>query len=324
MAMKVEKIILGADVSQEWIDLALHGDEDVQRIDNTRKAIDQALKALPGAALAVEATNTYHELLVERALKLGLSVYVISGYQLSHYAKSVGTRMRTDPIDAQLLARYLHREIDALRPFQPKSQHHQRLWRLLKRRARLVQFAKALRQSLTAIRELQRSLNSLLRRIKEVIAVIDRLLRKLAITLGWQADLQRLRSIPGIGPLSAYALLLAYRAGHFTHRDPYIAFMGLDVRTKDSGKHKGKRKLTKQGDPEYRRLLYNAAMAAARTRYYRQTYQQALARGFSTTAAYVIVARKLARLAFALLKKQASFDHNQFKGAGVSPVARTI
>ena len=40
------------------------------------------------------------------------------------------------------------------------------------------------------------------------------------------------------------------------------------MRTKDSGKHKGRRKLTKKGDPEYRRLLYNAAMAATKTGYY--------------------------------------------------------
>ena len=38
--------------------------------------------------------------------------------------------------------------------------------------------------------------------------------------------------------------------------------MGLDVRVRDSGTFRGRRKLTKKGDPEVRRLLYNAAMAA--------------------------------------------------------------
>ncbi|WP_355661033.1 transposase [Halomonas salifodinae] len=33
---------------------------------------------------------------------------------------------------------------------------------------------------------------------------------------------------------------------------------------RDSGTQRGRRKLTKQGDPEVRRLLYNAAMAAIR------------------------------------------------------------
>ena len=87
------------------------------------------------------------------------------------------------------------------------------------------------------------------------------------------------------------------------------------MKTKDSGKHKGKRRLTKQGDGEYRRLLHNAAMAARRSIYYQPIYDAARARGYSTTAALVIVARKLARLAFALLRSQTSFDPNRLKGA---------
>jgi len=36
--------------------------------------------------------------------------------------------------------------------------------------------------------------------------------------------------------------------GDFAHHDAFVAFLGIDVRTKDSGKHKGRRKLTKHGD----------------------------------------------------------------------------
>ena len=121
MAMTVRRVILGADVSKDWLDINVHGDEGATKIDNTRQAIDALLKDYPNAAIAVEVTNTYHELLVERAMKRGLSVYLISGYQLKYYARSIKQRMRTDPIDAVLLARFLHREIDDLKPYVAKS-----------------------------------------------------------------------------------------------------------------------------------------------------------------------------------------------------------
>jgi transposase len=48
----------------------------------------------------------------ERALKRGLVVYLVSGYQIKHYGHALGQRMRTDEIDARLISRFLAREID--------------------------------------------------------------------------------------------------------------------------------------------------------------------------------------------------------------------
>jgi transposase len=309
--MQTQKVILGCDVSQEWLDYCRHGDAQTVQIANDQRAIDRWLRSLnpATAALAIEATNTYHELLVERARHFGLEVYLVSGYQLRHYALSLNVRMRNDRVDAQLLARFLDREIEALRPYEPRSAEHQRLMRLLKRRALLVRQRIQLRQSFAGLGELRTSVRSVRRRLQQLIALIDRRLQHLARKLGWGPDLARLRSLPGVGPLNALALCAAYRSGQFSHRDPFIAFLGLDVRTKDSGKHRGRRKLTKKGDPEYRRLLYNAAMAATRDgRLLQDKYQALQARGLSKTAALVAVSRHIARLAFALLKNQTSFD----------------
>lgn len=308
MALQASPVILGIDVSQDWLDVCQHGSERLERVDNTPKAIRALLRRYGLAALAVEATNTYHEKLVELAYRQGFKVYLISGYQLKHYGESLGQRMRTDAVDAQLLARMLDREVDRLRPYEPRSPQQTQLRRLLKRRALLVRHQQQLSQSLAGT-GLDASLKSLQRRYREVIVLIDKRLTSLANELGWRTDLARLRSIPGIGPLTALALLEAWRSGSFTHRDPYIAFLGLDVKTKDSGKHKGRRKLTKQGNPEARRLLFNAAMAATKQgRHFAPTYQALQNRGFTKIQALVIICRKLARLAFVLLKKQSSFN----------------
>jgi transposase len=309
MAMHTSAVILGIDVSKAWIDVCRSGEEQIERVDNEPAALEALLDRHPTAALAVEATNTYHEQLVESAQRRGLAVYLINGYQLKHYAESLGQRMRSDAIDARLLARFLEREIAGLKPYQAPSRQQIQVRRLLKRRALLVKLQLQLRQSFDGVVDFKTSLDGLLERTKKFILLIDKRLQALARELGWQADLARLRSIPGVGPLTALALLEAYRAGHFVHRDPFVAFLGLDVRTKDSGRHKGRRRLTKQGNPEPRRLLHNAAMSSSCAgRYFQREYLALQARGLSKIQALVVISRKIAKIAFALLKQQTEFD----------------
>ncbi|WP_019568906.1 transposase, partial [Thioalkalivibrio sp. ALMg13-2] len=80
------------------------------------------------------------------------------------------------------------------------------------------------------------------------------------------------------------------------------------VRIRDSGTKRGQRKLTKQGDPELRRLLYLAAMQAKSKAAWSDYYQRCLDRGLATTQALNALARKLARVAFALMKNQTDYQ----------------
>jgi transposase len=314
MATTSARVILGADVSKGWLDVFVEGTEQPQRIDNERKAIDGFLKSYRGAAIAVEPTNTYHELLVERALKRGLVVYLVSGYQIKHYGQALGQRMNTDPIDARLIARYLSREIDELEPHVPRPPQQALLWKLLKRRATVVQSRQQLRQSLSGIKPIQKVQRQLDAGFKRALTAIDKKIQELCAALEWQADRARLEAIPGVGRLTAQALLVAYHAGTFPRHDAFIAYLGLDVRAKESGKFKGQRKLTKCGDGEYRRLLFCAAMAACRLAgYFKTRYEALQARGLTSTAALVVLARKIATIAFHLLRDEAHYDPTKVK-----------
>ncbi|MBD8708614.1 transposase, partial [Pseudomonas sp. CFBP 13711] len=91
MAMHVSKSIVGMDVAK--VELVIYEpDQDLlTSITNDKPAIKRWLKTLPRpTAIAVEATNVYHIDLVELAYEAGLDVYIIDGYQLSNYRKSVG------------------------------------------------------------------------------------------------------------------------------------------------------------------------------------------------------------------------------------------
>lgn len=311
MAKRVEKRTFGVDVAKGWLDICSSDSGELERIDNDAESIENWLRGLCGVArLSVEATNSFHELFIERAHANGHHVYVVDAFKLSRYRDAVGHRAKTDRHDAMLLARYLQQERQQLRPWQPLDPRQVKLWRLLKRRATLVQTTTRLRQSLTDLGALDAAAEELIKHCQRLIRQLDRELRVRAGELGWAAELQRSRSVPGIGPLTATALVTAFHRGTFASADAFVAFLGLDVRVRDSGRFRGRRKLTKKGDPELRRLLYNAAMAACRDAHWKPYYDALRARGFSGTAALVALSRKLVRVCFALLKQGAWFERS--------------
>lgn len=309
MAMQIEPRLLGADVAKQEIVIAASGQEALVYLRNQRPAIRRYLQDLPaGTCLAVEATNTFHLALLEEAQALGLTVYVVDGYQLKHYRESLRGRAKTDATDARLLLRYLQHERAALRPWSPPPRGYSHLQRLLRRRATLIQAKVALSQSLKELPELKAAAALVLRQLEQLDRLIQQQLREQLRRLGWAADAARVQALEGIGPITAAALATVFRRGPFKDSNAFIAFLGLDVRARDSGQYRGRRKLTKKGDPELRRLLYLAAMQAARSATWQPFYQRHLARGLSKIQALVILARKLARVAFALMKNQTDYQ----------------
>lgn len=310
MAKRVCSIDIGVDVGKHELVCCRHDDQGLESIANEPGAIRQWLRGLPaGAALAVEATSTFHLKLIELAHQSELAVYLINGYQLSNYRKGVGTRAKTDACDARLLARFLHNEKDELRRWTPPPKAYRRVQTLLQRRARLVQSKTGLKQSFEGLSELQNSARAVLRRMEHLEQLINKRLTQAAREAGWWPDVRRVQAIEGIGPINAIALVMSFNRGAFRSSDAFVAFLGLDVRPRDSGAQVGRRKLTKQGPAELRRLLYNAAMAARNhSARWNALYEYHLNKGLAKTQALVILARKLARVAFALVRNQRQYQ----------------
>ncbi len=308
MAMQVSGFEIGIDVAKDNLVIHFQSLNQTLTIDNTPQAIRQWLATLPkGCDIAIEATSTYHMEVTERAHAKGHRVYVVDGYRLSNYRKSVGGRAKTDLTDAQLLARHLHKEKDELRQWSPPPKAYRVLQSLLRRRAALVKARTALSQSLSGEPGLKVPLHGLITEMDRIDSLIQKRLKSAVREIGLQDQVQRCRAINGVGEITAIALVMAFLRGDFKNGDAFIAFLGLDVRVRDSGKLTGKRKLTKQGDTEVRRLLHCAAMSASRHPAWSAFYQRYRDRGLKTTQALVILARKMARTAFALMKQREEY-----------------
>lgn len=306
MAMLTRLESLGVDVAKDWLDI--FDGQTVVRVENTARPIRAFLTSLPHSIpIAVEATNVYHELFVGLALASDHVIYLVDAYRVSRYREAVGVRVKTDAVDAKLLFRYLNAEMPRLRPYQAPPKAVKRLMTLLRVRAKLAKSKASLRQSLSGISELARTSKALVAHFDRSIELIDKKIVDCVRDAGYLADYQRCQTISGVGPVNAAALVAFYHRGNFRNADALVAFMGLDVRVRESGRFKGQRKLTKKGNPEIRRLLFNAARAGARTAQWKPYYESLRDRGVTTTGAAVAISRKIVKLAFALMRDQTEY-----------------
>jgi transposase len=302
---------LGADVDSRYIWVACAARSFAPyRIDNTRSAILTWLRTVPrGSRLAMESTGTYHELLAELACKASLQVFVVNARDLRRYAQGVGQRSKTDRLSAEVIARYVAREHAELHAYVPPTKAQRALKQLLKRRAKLTVTKAALTQSLRGLRGAGREIKRLMADLDGLIAHIDRLSERTLHKLPQARQAaEHIQSIAGFGPLSSTYLGYSFTRHPFSRSDSVVAFSGLDPRAEDSGNKHGRRRLSKRGPSEERRILFNCARSASRTPVWRPYYQAQRTKGLSPTAATVVLARKMLRVAFALYKTKQPFD----------------
>lgn len=302
---------LGVDVAKAEVVVACSCNSfPVRAIPNQAPALRAFLETLPaGTRLALEATGSYHVLLADLAVAMGMMVYVLNPKDMRHYARAVGMRGKTDQVDAAVIARYVEREHARLHPYRPPLPQQRELDQLLKRRARIVALKNALRLSLADLPALRLPARATGDQFDALLQAMDDEIARLCQTLpGYREQAARLRSIVGIGPLTSTWLTNLLNRVPLRNGDALIAFLGLDPRPWDSGQKRGRRRLSKRGPAEGRRLLFNAAMAAAKTQTWQPLYARYRQQGWSSTAALIIIARKLARIAFAVFKTQTPFD----------------
>ena len=306
---------IGVDVAKDDVVVATYGNATSHVLENQRPALKAWLKTLsPNTCIGLESTGGYHELLATLAHQAGLTVYLLNPKDVRHYAHALGKRAKTDHVDALLLARFIAHEHAGLHPWQPPTPAQRHLDTLLKRRATLVKAQGMMRQTLAYLPTLKTESGSAMAALSTLLKAIDREIEEaLAAQAAIHAKARCVRSIPGIGLLSGAALVNLFSRLPSARADAVVAFTGLDPRPCDSGRKRGTRRLSKRGPGELRRLLFNAAMSAAKTKVWRPLYERERAKGLPTTAALICIARRLVRIAFSLFRKNALFDPNMIK-----------
>jgi len=116
--------------------------------------------------------------------------------------------------------------------------------------------------------------------------------------------------VPGLGP--TWTATIRAELGdvsRFSQVDQVVAYAGLEPRTHDSGRFAGQRRLSKRGPGALRHALYMATLVAVRCRpEWHAQYQRLLDRGRAKKEALTILARKLLKVIYHLLRTGASYD----------------
>ncbi len=294
---------IGVDVAKDAVVVACANRSfATQTVPNQRTALLAWLHTVPtGSRIGLEATGGYHEQLADLAQASGLTVFVLNPRDTRHYARAIGRRAKTDRVDAALIARLIAHEHMHLRPYVPPTPAQRQTDRLLKRRAKLTTVKTTLTLTLRGVPGFGADLKDLLARLDAVITNIDQtLVNLMAQSPRRQETLRRLQTIVGVGPLVGMSLANTLGRIPFRCADAFVAYVGYDPKPKDSGQKCGRRRLSKRGPAELRRLLFNAAMSAAKTTTWKPLYDAYRQRGLATTAALVIIARKIARTAWSI------------------------
>ena len=96
----------------------------------------------------------------------------------------------------------------------------------------------------------------------------------------------------------------------FQNTNQVVAYAGLDLEVKESGKWKGQTKLSKRGSGRLRRILYMATVRCIRLKdsAFGAYYHHLVARGMKKREAMMAVMRKMVILAYRLLSTGEMYD----------------
>ena len=129
-----------------------------------------------------------------------------------------------------------------------------------------------------------------------------------------QEDYKLLRSIPGIGPISALTILAeAGDVRRFRHHRQFLKFCGMDLATIQSGMFRGRSKISKYGNARLRQMLWVAAHAAVlkRANSFRDKFERYISKDRHNPdlrrKALTAIAAKMARTVHAVIKSGAPY-----------------
>jgi transposase len=120
-----------------------------------------------------------------------------------------------------------------------------------------------------------------------------------------------LSRVPEFGPTTVAILRGELgEVGRFSRGDPVVAYAGLDIRVRQSGKWKGQQKVSKRGSGLLRRALYMAALQSLRLggSAFGAYYRHLVGQGVAKMSALMAVMRKMLLVAYGLLKSGSRYD----------------
>lgn len=197
-------VAVGIDVSKEHLDVFHSAGAERQRFANDNARVTQLEHWLMGRdtpqIIVLEATGGYEVLAATARAAARLPVAVVNPRQVRDFAKATGRLAKTDRLDAEILAAFARAVKLTPRPL-PDAQTRE-LEASLKRRTQLLEMLVAEKNRLLlATPRIRRQIKAHIAWLEKQRAGSDtELKRALEQRPAWQAKLDLLKDLEGIGP----------------------------------------------------------------------------------------------------------------------------
>jgi len=305
--------IIGIDISKATLDVYRLSTGDAAQFPNSSAGL-RAVRRWIGEQMpdlvVFEATGAYHAAL-ERHFAGVLPLVKVNPLQARRFAQARGTRAKTDAVDARILA-LMGAALDLV-PNAPEDKSQPDLKQLqiarmalIKERTRLLNRSKT--QTLALLKQQSKAR---LEQIKRQLVELEKALLDLLLQCPKRARaFDVLCSIPGLGRITAVAILVECPELGTIPRKQIASLAGLAPMTRQSGQWRGNAFI--QGGRKFLRdALYMPALVAARYNPdLRQKYQSMIKAGKPAKVALTALMRKLIELANALVQKDRKWTPN--------------
>jgi transposase len=301
----MEKITVGIDVSKDRLDVAVRPSGEHFAVPRTGAGLDDLVarvKVLKPNLIVLEATGGFETVVVAALAGAGLPVAVANPAQIRAFAKAIGQRAKTDPIDADVIAYF--GEATGVTPRPLPDQATQQLADLVARRRQIVEMIGAERQrekraNSRIKKSIGRLVKALERELSSVEADIDDAVRG---SPAWREKEDLLSSVPSIGPVISRTLIAELPELGSLGRKQIAALVGLAPFTRQSGQWRG-RSFICGGRASVRTALFMGALVARRHNpVLKAFFERLIAAGKPKKVAIIAVARKLLTILNAIVR----------------------
>ena len=302
----MEIIAVGIDVSKDRLDVAVRPSGEVFVVARNAGGVDrliERMRALAPSLIALEATGGFETVVAAALAAAALPVVVVNPAQIRAFAKALGQRAKTDPIDAAVIARFA----EATRPEpRPLADAATRLLAdLVARRRQIIEMIGAERQ-----REKRTSMPRLRKSIGRVVGMLEKELAGLDADIddavrgspAWREKEDLLASVPGIGTTIARTLIADLPELGTLSRKQVAALAGLAPFARQSGQWRG-RSFIGGGRASVRTALFMGALVAMRHNpVLKGLFERLRSAGKPKMVALIAVARKLLTILNAMVR----------------------
>ncbi len=304
----MDGIFVGLDVSKEQLDVHVRstGESFATRADEAGLAtLVTRLTALAPTLIVLEATGGYEVRAAAALAQVALPVAVVNPRQIRDFARATGQLAKTDALDARVIAHFAEAVQPAARPL-PTAQA-QALSELVARRRQVVDMlgAELNRHRQARAPRLQKRIAAhvawLRRALEELDEELAQLIRSSPV---WRETENLLTSMPGIGDVTAHALIADLPELGQLDRRRIAALVGIAPCNRDSGQWRGRRMIG-GGRATVRRALYMATIVAIQHNpAIAACYHRLVSLGRPKKVAIIAAMRKLLTTLNAMLRDQ--------------------